>query len=73
MNTRRRSIVLSSLEEGVLKQWSRARSLALRLVIRARIITMSERMARALIARYPAVQRLRPPLHDWNDSLRPPV
>jgi hypothetical protein len=32
-----------------------------------------ERMARALIARYPAVQRLRPPLHDWNDSLRPPV
>jgi hypothetical protein len=32
-----------------------------------------EHMAQALIARHPAVQRLRPPLHDWNDTLRPPV
>jgi len=32
-----------------------------------------ERMAQAMIARYPAVQRLRPPLHDWNDTLRAPA
>jgi hypothetical protein len=29
-----------------------------------------ERMARAMLARHPAVQRLRPPAHDWNDALR---
>jgi hypothetical protein len=29
-----------------------------------------ERMARAIIAQHPAVQRLRPPRHDWNDVLR---
>jgi hypothetical protein len=29
-----------------------------------------ERMAHAMIARHPAVQRLRPPCHDWNDTLR---
>jgi len=29
-----------------------------------------ERMAAALIARFPAVQRLRPQAHDWNDQLR---
>jgi hypothetical protein len=29
-----------------------------------------ERMAQAMIARYPAVRRLRPPCHDWNDTLR---
>lgn len=28
-----------------------------------------ERMAQAMIAHYPAVQRLRPPCHDWNDAL----
>jgi hypothetical protein len=28
-----------------------------------------ERTARALMDRYPSVQRLRPPLHDWNDAL----
>jgi len=30
-----------------------------------------ERMAQFMIARYPAIQRLRPPCHDWNDALRP--
>jgi hypothetical protein len=29
-----------------------------------------ERMAHSMITRYPAVQRLRPPRHDWNDTLR---
>jgi hypothetical protein len=29
-----------------------------------------ERTAAQLIARHPAVHRLRPPLHDWNDALR---
>jgi len=29
-----------------------------------------ERMAQAMIARYPGVRRLRPPCHDWNDALR---
>jgi hypothetical protein len=29
-----------------------------------------ERMAQAMIARHPAVRRLRPPCHDWNDTLR---
>ena len=29
-----------------------------------------ERMAQAMITLYPAVQRLRPPAHDWNDALR---
>jgi len=29
-----------------------------------------ERMAQAMLARYPAVRRLRPPCHDWNDTLR---
>jgi hypothetical protein len=29
-----------------------------------------ERMAQAMIARHPAVQRIRPPCHDWNDTLR---
>jgi len=28
-----------------------------------------DHMAKAMIARHPAVQRLRPPLHDWNDVL----
>jgi hypothetical protein len=28
-----------------------------------------EHMAQRMIARHPAVQRLRPPLHDWNDTL----
>lgn len=28
-----------------------------------------DRMAQALIERYPSVRRLRPPLHDWNDTL----
>jgi hypothetical protein len=27
-------------------------------------------MARAMLARHPTVQRLRPPQHDWNDVLR---
>ncbi|MDA1278314.1 MAG: DUF3991 and TOPRIM domain-containing protein, partial [Verrucomicrobia bacterium] len=27
-------------------------------------------MAQAMMARHPAVRRLRPPLHDWNDTLR---
>ena len=27
-------------------------------------------MAASMMARYPTVQRLRPPLHDWNDTLR---
>ena len=27
-------------------------------------------MAQAMIARHPPIQRLRPPHHDWNDSLR---
>ncbi len=29
-----------------------------------------ERMAQSMTALHPAVQRLRPPQHDWNDSLR---
>jgi hypothetical protein len=29
-----------------------------------------ERTAQAMITHYPAVQRLRPPCHDWNDTLR---
>lgn len=29
-----------------------------------------ERMARGIISQHPAVQRLRPPRHDWNDTLR---
>jgi hypothetical protein len=29
-----------------------------------------EAMAQAMIALYPTVQRLRPPLHDWNDALK---
>jgi hypothetical protein len=29
-----------------------------------------ERMAQTMIARHPAVRRLRPPCHDWNDTLR---
>jgi len=29
-----------------------------------------DHMAQSMIARHPAVQRLRPPQHDWNDSLR---
>jgi hypothetical protein len=29
-----------------------------------------DRMAEAMIALYPSVERLRPPLHDWNDTLR---
>ena len=29
-----------------------------------------ERMAQAMTVRYPVVQRLRPPCHDWNDTLR---
>ena len=28
-------------------------------------------MADAMIKRYPAIKRLRPPAHDWNDSLPP--
>ena len=32
-----------------------------------------ERMAQAMIACYPSVQRLRPPCHDWNDTLRAPA
>jgi len=28
-------------------------------------------MANAMIERYPAIKRLRPPTHDWNDSLPP--
>jgi hypothetical protein len=27
-------------------------------------------MAQTMIARYPAIQRLRPALKDWNDVLR---
>jgi len=30
-----------------------------------------DHMAQSLIARHPLVQRLRPPLHDWNYTLRP--
>lgn len=30
-----------------------------------------ERMAQAMIALHPSIQRLRPPAHDWNDALRP--
>jgi hypothetical protein len=29
-----------------------------------------EHMAQAMIHRYPAIQRLRPPRHDWNEVLR---
>lgn len=29
-----------------------------------------EHMAQRMIARHPSIQRLRPPLHDWNDTLR---
>jgi len=29
-----------------------------------------ETMAQAMMALYPAVQRLRPPQHDWNDALK---
>jgi hypothetical protein len=29
-----------------------------------------EHMARRMIAPHPSIQRLRPPLHDWNDTLR---
>ena len=32
--------------------------------------TTGEAMAQAMMALYPAVQRLAPPLHDWNDTLR---
>ncbi len=32
-----------------------------------------ERIAQALINRYPVVRRLRPPCHDWNDTLRAPA
>jgi len=32
-----------------------------------------ERMAQALINRYPLVRRLRPPCHDWNDTLLAPA
>ena len=28
-----------------------------------------DHMAEAMIALHPAIQRLRPPLHDWNDTL----
>ena len=28
-----------------------------------------DQMAHAMLAIYPAIQRLRPPLHDWNDVL----
>lgn len=31
---------------------------------------VGDRMAEAMIELYPSVQRLRPPLHDWNDTLR---
>jgi hypothetical protein len=30
---------------------------------------IGDRMARAMMDRYPSVRRLRPPLHDWNDAL----
>jgi hypothetical protein len=29
-----------------------------------------DNMAAAMIQSYPAIQRLRPPLHDWNDALK---
>ena len=29
-----------------------------------------DNMAQAMIQRYPAIKRLRPPQHDWNDSLK---
>lgn len=29
-----------------------------------------DHMAEAMIALHPAIQRLRPPLHDWNDTLK---
>jgi len=32
--------------------------------------TTGERMAQTMIVRYPYVQRLPPPCHDWNDTLR---
>jgi hypothetical protein len=32
-----------------------------------------DRMAQAMIALHPAVQRLRPPAHDWNDALQLPA
>jgi hypothetical protein len=32
--------------------------------------SIGDRMAREMIALHPAVQRLRPSLHDWNDVLR---
>jgi transposase len=62
MNTRKRWIVLSSMEQRVLSQWSRARSLALRVVIRARIILLtaagiqSQRIAQQLRVSRPTVQ-----------------
>jgi hypothetical protein len=31
-----------------------------------------DRIAHSMITRYPAIQRLRPPCHDWNDTLRAP-
>ena len=36
---------------------------------RARL-QVGDLMANSLMALYPTVQRLRPPLHDWNDTLR---
>lgn len=32
--------------------------------------TTGDQMAQAMIERYPAITRLRPPRHDWNDLLR---
>ena len=29
-----------------------------------------DHMAAAMIALYPAIKRLRPPAHDWNDVLK---
>jgi len=62
MNTRKRHIALSPDEDQVLSLWSRARSLAVRLVLRARIIKMtaagiqSQQIASELGVSRPTVQ-----------------
>ncbi|MEI7903367.1 MAG: IS630 family transposase [bacterium] len=62
MNTRKRSIMLSTEEQTVLTDWSRARSLPIRLVQRARIVTLtaagiqSQQIAREVGVSRPTVQ-----------------
>ena len=62
MNKRKHLVVLSDTEEKVLTQWARARSLPMRLVLRARIVKMtaagvqSQKIARELGVSRPTVQ-----------------